>query len=386
MKSKLIGQRSKIEANTKLKIHLENDRLIMYGSTSESSGCVLRGALSLQLRKRTYFKSLTMKFCGAITVHWSQSGNHSYEFELVLPGSLPESTHVAKYYLVQYQLKAIAERSSFLSPNYVARKDIHLSRQKSTLTSDYLDPMTLANHWENKLDYDISLPAKVYSHGNTIPITIQAVPLAPNLKIRYVSCLFKEYMICKAVNGWFNGKNKSHGRIISYTRHDVQQQQQQQQNQVLSATRPAFSFSMEIRVPDSLRDIQCDAHNESVRVKHKLKFIMSIENEDGHISELRAVLPVIIVINTSKCTLPAYEDIWQTLPYDPNLMMALLGNSTNNDGTTESQQRIIETFLLQQQRQQKHQQQCQHPGVATQADDYGFSTLPSYSSIMMIDH
>lgn len=254
--------------------------------------------------------------------HRLEAGYHSYEFELVLPGTLPESTHVAKYYLVQYQLKAVAERSSFLLPNYTARQIIHLSRQKLSLSTDYLDPVTVANHWADKLDYEITLPTKVYSHGDTIPVSIQALPLAPNLQVRYISCTFKEYMTCRAINGWFNGKNKSHGRIIHYTRRDQDQDQQQQQS--------LWSTVMHIKVPESLMDIQCDAHNDSVRVRHKLKFTMSIENEDGHISELRAVLPVVIAISNSIGGLPAYEETWRTMPYDPALMMALIRRSTES--------------------------------------------------------
>lgn len=58
--------------STKLKIHLENEQLVMYGSPSDSSGCVLRGALSLRLNKPTNFKSLTLSFQGMMSVSWNQ--------------------------------------------------------------------------------------------------------------------------------------------------------------------------------------------------------------------------------------------------------------------------------------------------------------------------
>lgn len=257
-------------------------------------------------------------------VHLLAAGNHSYDFELVLPGSLPESTHVAKYYLVRYQLKALAERASFLLPNYATSRDLHLSRQKFSLSTDFLDPIMITSHWANKLDYEINLPTKVYSHGDTIPITIQAMALSPNLRIRYVSCTFKEYMTCRAINGWFNGKNKSHGKIIHYTRKD----QENGQGILPFGTGVMWSTNIKIKIPESMSDIQCDAHNDSVRVKHKLKFTISIENQDGHISELRAVLPVVIAITNTIGGLPAYNETYTTLPYDPVLMMALIRRST----------------------------------------------------------
>lgn len=293
------------------------------------------------------------------------AGNHSYEFELVLPGNLPESTHVAKYYLVQYQLKANAERSSFLMPNYNTRRDIHLSRQKLSLSVDYLDPIMITNHWADKLDYEINLPTKVYSHGDTIPITIRAIALAPNLKIRFVSCTFKEYMTCRAINGWFNGKNKSHGRIIHYSRMDQEGSKgilnyQQEDSELV------WSTTMNINVPESMLDIQCDANNESVRVRHKLKFTVSIANEDGHISELRAVLPVVIAIINTVGGLPAYEETSRTLPYDPVIMMALIRATETNTSNSN----IVDLIA--------------NARLRNDFTSYT-SVLPSYSSITILE-
>jgi hypothetical protein len=261
-------------------------------------------------------------------------GNYSYEFELALPGSLPETTQVARYYLVKYQLKAIAERSKFL-PNYSTRAEVSLSRQLLSVTTDYMDPVAVANHWTDKFDYEISLPTKLYSYGDTIPVTVRVVPLIPNMGVRYVSCTFKEYMTCKAINGWFNGKNKSHGRIISYVRDDEFGPAQHSQDHLTS-----WDTTLNIEIPSSKGDIQCDVNNDSVRIRHKIKFIMSIQNNEGHISELRAVLPVIIAITNSIDSLPSYEETWRSLPYDPALMIMLLRRSRQSSMSNETLRRI----------------------------------------------
>ncbi|KAG1048510.1 hypothetical protein G6F46_004376 [Rhizopus delemar] len=324
--------------NTKLRIHLENEHLIMYGSSTESSGCVLRGALSLKLKKSTSFKSLNLCFIGKVSVSWNQVGNgcerkfydtrtvishtwpflssqhkklhslsagiHTFDFELVLPGDLPESTFVDKYYNVEYQLTAMAEKCAF-SRNYIARRDVHLSRQRPNM--DYFDPITVTNQWQDKLSCQVSLPTKVYTYGDTIPLQITLVPLTTeDIQLRYVSCTFKEYLTCRAVNGWFNGKNKSQGRLVEYTRKDRPDRRQ---------------MVINMKVPPSVTDIQCDAHNESVRVRHQLKLILSFEHSPGDVCELTVVLPIVIAITDSMGVLPSYEDVWQTLPYHPFLML-----------------------------------------------------------------
>ena len=265
--------------------------------------------------------------------------------------------------------KAIAEKSSFLSRNYMTRRKVHLSRQKHSFNTDYLDPIMITNHWADKLDYEINMPTKVYSHGDTIPIDIQAIALASNLTIRYVSCTFKEYMTCRAINGWFNGKNKSHGHIIHYSRVDQEGNQgnipyhkYDSEGNVVK-----WSSTMNIKIPESLDEIQCDAHNESVRVRHKLKFTMSIENEDGHISELRAVLPVVIAFTNTTGGLPAYEETWRSLPYDPALMMALIRRSTESNNHNNN-------------RQITHTAPLRNESIPSRA-----ALLPTYSSIYLRD-
>ncbi|KAG0777755.1 hypothetical protein G6F22_011655 [Rhizopus arrhizus] len=320
----------------------------MYGSSNESSGCVLRGALSLKLNKPTRLKSLSLCFLGKISVSWNQLGNgyerkfndhrtvishkwtflstqqnkthllstgtHTFEFELVLPGSLPESTRMDKYYNVDYRLKAVAEKPAF-SRDYVARRDIHLSRQKPNITNEFFDPIHLVNRWENKLEYEISLPTKVYTYGDYIPVKIKLVSLIPHLHINYVSCIFKEYLTCRAINGWFNGKNKSQRRLIEYTRKNTDRQELKMDS--------TWTATVQMHVPESVVDIQCDAHNDSVQVQHKIKLNLTIEDKQGRLYVINITLPIIIAITDSIGVLPSYEDIWQTLPYDPTMMLDL---------------------------------------------------------------
>jgi hypothetical protein len=247
-----------------------------------------------------------------------EPGNYSYEFELVLPGNLPESMSVANFYCVEYRLKALVERSTFL-PNLSARRAIHVSRQWLPLTSEFLEPVSIANQWTNKLDYEITLPTKIYTHGDQIPISIRITPLTESLRVRHLTCTLKEYMICRAGNGYFNGRPRAHGRVLYTSRDD--------KFGVTNANQGGhfieWTKTQVIPLSHSPQDLQCDVQNESVRIRHKIKFVLSLINADGHVSELRAALPITIcaVNNTG---LPAYEETWRSLPYDPTSMLSLL--------------------------------------------------------------
>ncbi|KAI8354062.1 hypothetical protein BD560DRAFT_336483 [Blakeslea trispora] len=370
-------------SSNKLKIHVESSQLVMYGSSAESSGCVLRGALSLQLKKPSRFVSLNLCFYGSISVCWNQllgngherehtdckvlinhkwsflqpdkmhsleAGHYTYEFELALPGNLPESTHVAKYYIVEYHLKASAQRAGILFPNYTTRQDIHLSRQNFSLSTEYLDPVTVANVLPDKISYEISMPTKMYGHGDTVPITVRATLLCPDAKLQYVSCIFKEYVTCRSIHGWYNGKNKSYSHMIQYTRRPLEKQQGR-----------SYNIVIQIKIPNSLAEIQCDAQNDSARVKHKLKFVLSVADQNGNTSEVKAAVSIVVAVNRTMDGLPAYCDVWRTMPYDPVLMMALIGqeNERENVGSNHRTSHMI-----------YHQQ-----------NDEISSYLPNYSSI-----
>ncbi|KAI8336622.1 hypothetical protein BC941DRAFT_427605 [Chlamydoabsidia padenii] len=360
-----------------ISIDLENDHLIMHGSAHESPGCVLRGVLNLHLRQPIKVKSILLTFTGTIHISWAQalghgherfykdertvishqwlflrpqyarshhltSGNHSYAFDLPLAGHLPESIRVAQFYFVQYKLKALIQRPHFL-PNYSSQRVVHLTRHVSNSQEQAV--VSVANRWTDKVDYEIALPSTLYHHGDQITVSLCIKPLIPGLFIRQLACTFKEYASCKPVNGWFNGRSRSHGKILHYVRTGRKTTTEQEPWQVQLA----------IPVPDTLDDVQYDTHSDTVRVRHKLKFILTIENPDGHLSELRAVLPVIIQAKPNGL-LPTYDQSndGQSFPYDPVLMVALVRQQQEND----NQQQPSSSQAMQQQQQQ---QQCRHP-------------------------
>lgn len=57
---------------SELQIHLDNDTLIMHGSQDESSGCVLRGYVHLNLKEPAKFKAVTLRLTGKIKVAWTE--------------------------------------------------------------------------------------------------------------------------------------------------------------------------------------------------------------------------------------------------------------------------------------------------------------------------
>lgn len=63
-----------------IKIHVENDTLILRGSPEESVGCVLRGCVILNTKEAMKVKSITLNLLGRMKVQWSERKYYLFFF------------------------------------------------------------------------------------------------------------------------------------------------------------------------------------------------------------------------------------------------------------------------------------------------------------------
>ncbi|KAI9275774.1 hypothetical protein BDA99DRAFT_457465 [Phascolomyces articulosus] len=324
-------------------INLETDHVILHGTEDESAGVILRGSVVLDCHEHTKVKSIVLKFQGRSKVSWTEGhgshqrhykeertiiehewsfmphkrkayhlseGIYKWDFELPLPGDLP-STIRHDLGQVYYRLKAVAERPAF-SMNYTAKRNVLLSRLMLPSSLELNQSVVISNEWTDKLSYNISVPRKVFSCGSPIPIFFDLIPIANELTVRSISCSLKEYITLSTQE-----HSKSEGRVVHHT-HDHH----------FSNASDRWTTTEVLTVP-SEQAIQSDLHSDLIKIKHKLKFTVSLMNADGHISELRAAIPIIIASvapEEEANELPAYEDAWKSMPYDPVLIASLIAS------------------------------------------------------------
>lgn len=325
------------------RIHLEDDHIILHGTPEESAGVVLRGSVILNCHEPTKVKSVYLEFLGMTNVNWCEGmgsnlkqyraerkliekewtflelqkkahvlpqGQYKWDFELPLPGDLPESV---KHEMgqVEYKLKAYCDRPTFCM-DYVDKKVIKISRLLLPSCIEYSESVEISSTWANKLVYDIGIPTQIYCADKTIPITFDLQPIAPNLTVRSVACSLKEYTTCTTPE-----HHKTESKILNYLRDDR-----------FEADANGNYFKTELlHVPAESNLIHYDMSGDMIEVKHKVKFVVSLQNSDGHISELRAAIPVVIAPlapEDDQNALPAYEDAWKTIPYDSETLADMI--------------------------------------------------------------
>ncbi|CAG8806106.1 6684_t:CDS:2, partial [Gigaspora rosea] len=302
------------------KILVEQETITMHGTPQESAGNVLRGRLLLALSEVTKIKSIKLTFQGKSKVVWHgdstsrfQSeektliehewvfleqkkyhllapGNYNWGFELVLPGSLPETIAGCEHGSIEYRLKAIAERPSF-ALNLNARQNITLQRCSFLNSEDALDTV-VSNTWTDRVIYDFSVDSKTLTLGDEISLSMDIKPLNQSLRVREYSCTFNE---CVSYNV---GTNK---RSISKTLNSVR-------GDNLHWNEYLWSDSLKIRIPQSKTICHYDSDNSIIQIAHELRLSIIFAVEENRLVELRATLPIIITLNNDDMELPPYRE------------------------------------------------------------------------------
>ncbi|CEG79493.1 hypothetical protein RMATCC62417_13950 [Rhizopus microsporus] len=308
------------------RIILDTKHIILHGTADESAGVCLRGAVFLKCQEPIKVKMVTLSFQGIAQVHWTEAqesrvqqykderilfekkwvflkpqrkaytfdrGEYKWEFELALPGHLPESIE-HELGRVNYTFKACCERPAF-SSNFWDKQTVQVSR---LLYYAHDSSIIISSVWSDKVIYDISIPKKTYTSNTMIPITFHLEPLAEDLSIHMVSCKLKEY-----VTYCVPGHKKSLARTIHIRRDEH--------------TKGRWSLTELVHVPIN---VHVDTQGELIQVKHKLKFVVSLKNSDGHMSELRASIPVVVTsVSADENELPPYNESCKSTIIDAEL-------------------------------------------------------------------
>lgn len=252
-------------------------------SSANSSSSSLKSKRSKSATNLASFGSST-SLSSAQNNHILLQGNYEFPFSAVLPGSINESVEGLPGATVVYKLQANIDRGRF-SNDLIVKKHLRVVR---TLTPDAVElseTMAVDNTWPKKVEYTISIPSRAVAIGSTCPIHMLLVPLAKGLKLGRVKVTLSEYYSCCGSYGpSHSGERIIHEIIVPSTSQEISEDKWE-----INSTMP---------VPASLSKCTQDVDIlNNIKVRHKLKFVIALINPDGHVSELRASLPLILFIS-----------------------------------------------------------------------------------------
>jgi hypothetical protein len=280
-------------------------------STSSISG------KRLAAKEKSFFeKSWTFRDPGKNKTETLQPDNYEFPFDLVLEGSLPESVEGLSDTWITYRFKAEIGRK--YTKDIVVRKPLRIIRTLDSSALELSHAMSVENVWTNKIEYSISTPTKAIIFGTSLQVDFRLVPLLKGLVMGKVMTQVKEeqeFVLDPDFGAPTYNQVQKIDRVVASDDYIIDNETDAQ---ILDEEAEGFRFSRFIELPKTLKRCLQDCNVNGIKVRHKLKFNVQLHNPDGHISELRANLPITLYISPS---LPINEnnDLVDQTPYAARL-------------------------------------------------------------------
>jgi hypothetical protein len=334
-------------------IRLDNDYIIFRGGEHEAASAQIAGSVVLCLTEPLAVKHIKLTLTGITRMSWQvtstssisgkriaakeksffekawtfrdpgknktetlQPDNYEFPFDLVLEGSLPESVEGLSDTWIAYRFKAEIGRK--YTKDIVVRKPLRIIRTLDSSALELSHAMSVENVWTNKIEYSISTPTKAIIFGTSLQVDFRLVPLLKGLVMGKVMTQVKEeqeFVLDPDLGVPTYNSVQKIDRVVASDDYTIDNETDAQ---ILDEEAEGFRFSRFIELPKTLKRCLQDCNVNGIKVRHKLKFNVQLHNPDGHISELRANLPITLYISPS---LPINEnnDLVDQTPYAARL-------------------------------------------------------------------
>lgn len=272
--------------------------------------------------------------------HTLVPGNHELPFELVIPGSVDESVEGLEGGQLVYKLVATIERGRFAN-NIVTKKHFRVVRTLSPDALELSQTMSMENIWPDKIEYSISVPAKAIAIGSFTPINMHMTPLLKGLQLGPTKVFLYEYKTLTTSLGF---KNETERIAAEFTIPAPEDGFEGRDEWIINK-----DFMMPTSLSKCTQDVQISTF---ISVTHKLKFTVSLINPDGHLSELRASLPVCLFISPNVTITSLHRTISgpndSTHPATGSLSHSGGGSSSGQNGSSSiaAEEEVLEDQLF----------------------------------------
>ncbi|KAG9254695.1 uncharacterized protein F5Z01DRAFT_621471 [Emericellopsis atlantica] len=308
-------------------VRLENDFIVFRGGEEESNGQIVKGTVVLCLTTPLKMEDVRLRLTGTMHMNASGSssqkndrlkticekrwepfigvhgksmilpaGNYEYPFEYLLPGDTAESVEGIPEASITYRLKATVGRGK-LAYDLHAYKHLRIIRTLDPSALEFHHAMSVENIWPNKVDYSISIPQKAVVFGGIIDLTMRLTPLLKGLEMGRINIKLVEIRET-TVTGATGMSVREHKVERDVSKWDMEVDRATHWVDMIEDTgQDGWVVTKALDLPRRLRQCVQDTNVHGIKIRHKLKLTIALKNPDGHVSELRATLPVAIFIS-----------------------------------------------------------------------------------------
>ncbi|KAI1310659.1 arrestin [Xylaria venustula] len=314
-------------------IRLDDDFIVFRGSEHEASGQLLKGVVVLCLKEPLKVEDVHLRLAGHCRIAWLDGrqtpsgihnqkidrttsvlkkswtpyvgdanhhnvlapGNYEWPFEMMLPGDTPESVEGLYQTGITYLFKATVSRGK-LAKNLHAFKRLRIIRTLEPAALELNHAMSVENVWPNKIEYSVAIPQKAVVFGSNVPLEMRFTPLLKGLEMGNISIkMFESHELTVSGPG-IPLRTHKHDREVATWNVEVKREEHWQ-DMIEGNGQEGWVVNQELPLPRRLNKCLQDCTVQGIKIRHKLKLTVALHNPDGHVSELRATLPVTIFIS-----------------------------------------------------------------------------------------
>jgi hypothetical protein len=133
--------------------------------------------------------------------------------------------------------------------------------------------------------------------GTSIQVNFRLVSLLKGLRIGLCSTeVLETHEFTIEQDGSTPERKRKDSRSIAMDQYTVDAEADPD---ILDEQAEGYQFSRYLELPKTLKSCVQDAEIHGIKIRHKLKFNVALHNPDGHVSELRATLPISLFISPS---------------------------------------------------------------------------------------
>lgn len=318
---------------------LENNLIVFRGNEHEASGQLLKGVLAICVPSPIKIEDIHLRLTGTQRLAWAdpkvtpsglastkvdrthnilnhlwapfwgtpgksavlEKGNYEFPFELMLPGDTCESVEGLHEASITYKLKATIARGK-LAYDLHAYKHVRIVRTLESSALEFLHAMSVENIWPNKVEYSIVVPQKAVVFGSHIPLESRFTPLLKGLELGDITVrLIEIHEFVSSPPAGTSNYNPSmrefkHEKSVQSWTVSVNREEHWQE-MIEDTGQEGWVVNTSLDLPRKLGKCIQDVNVHGIKVRHKLKMVVALKNPDGHVSELRATLPLTIFIS-----------------------------------------------------------------------------------------
>ncbi|KAJ1970688.1 hypothetical protein H4R35_005719 [Dimargaris xerosporica] len=324
--------------------------IFIQNSDPQQPGCVLRGYVQLHLTEPTKFTDITLAFRGKLRTCWLDTGNdytvpyeetknimeyhwtflksssrhrcirlpagdHQYDFELVLPGTMTETVHT-NHLSVVYKLQVHARRPGLFTKDLRDTEYVAIKRNPTHWPWNHLNALSVSNVWSDQIQYEVFLPLRFCTDDEVLDVAFRFIRMDARAKIVNLRVLLKEYAEFRSTS---TGRQKDWTTVVSQTRSSnlltstTPGFDQSDTNEALTSSE-ALELNLRLNIPPAYTKLQYDTSVGHLAITHKVKCIMQFRDKSMSLHNICIAIPFIITPKTMEVMhdLPAYDTLAQT--------------------------------------------------------------------------